>query len=482
MLKYPGMKKAQISDFWFYKFRYQITYGILFAAYIAIILYTIFVAPTGLTQNEISSATKSASLNLSNIFSSQILDFPFHILQKVSISALGLSNFGIKLPTILISIATVFAIIRLAHSWFERGTATLATIIAIASSQFFFFAQNGTPEILYTFYPIILILAGSDFLKTRSNKSLIIASLTLALSLYTPLSIYVVLALALTVLAHPQLRFILMRELSRKRKTVVGTIFAVAVLPLALAFFKDFSILKSIFGVPESLNILENFNLLISNLFSFSSKNTGGVISPIISPPIIILIVIGLYFTFSAKHTPKSYLVNIWSIILLMVCLINPNLTTILFTPILLLTVTGLQSLIQTWYTIFPNNPYARVSGLIPISIFVIGLLITSLNNFRLNYLYSPEIVANFNQDLKLLLENTDKNRNLLVSQTEKPFFKILEKQKSAKILSEIQGQEIVLSKAMFDKIEIPKNYQITKIIVSSTATDSDRFYILKKK
>lgn len=482
MLKYPGMKKAQISDFWFYKFRYQITYGILFAAYIAIILYTIFVAPTGLTQNEISSATKSASLNLSNIFSSQILDFPFHILQKVSISALGLSNFGIKLPTILISIATVFAIIRLAHSWFERGTATLATIIAIASSQFFFFAQNGTPEILYTFYPIILILAGSDFLKTRSNKSLIIASLTLALSLYTPLSIYVVLALALTVLAHPHLRFILMRELSRKRKTVVGTIFAVAVLPLALAFFKDFSILKSIFGVPGSLNILENFNLLISNLFSFSSKNTGGVISPIITPPIIILIVIGLYFTFSAKHTPKSYLVNIWSIILLMVCLINPNLTTILFTPILLLTVTGLQSLIQTWYTIFPNNPYARVSGLIPISIFVIGLLITSLNNFRLNYLYSPEIVANFNQDLKLLLENTDKNRNLLVSQTEKPFFKILEKQKSAKILSEIQGQEIVLSKAMFDKIEIPKNYQITKIIVSSTATDSDRFYILKKK
>ena len=165
-----------------------------------------------------------------------------------------------------------------------------------------------------------------------------------------------------------------------------------------------------------------------------------------------------------------------------MVCLINPNLTTILFTPILLLTVTGLQSLIQTWYTIFPSNPYARVSGLIPISIFVIGLLITSLNNFRLNYLYSPEIIANFNQDLKLLLENTDKNRSLLVSQTEKPFFKILEKQKSAKILSEIQGQEIVLSKAMFDKIEIPKNYQIKKIIVSSAATDSDRFYILKKK
>ena len=481
MLKYQSMKKAQISDFWFYKFRYQITYGILFAAYIAIILYTIFVAPTGLTPNEISSATKSANLNLSNIFSSQILDFPFHILQKASISVLGLSNFSIKLPAIIISIATVFAIIRLAHSWFERGTATLATIIAIASSQFFFFAQNGTPEILYTFYPIILILAGGDFLKNRSNKSLIITSLTLALSSYTPLSIYIVLALILTVLTHPHLRFILIRELSRRRKIIAGVIFALAILPLVLAIVKDFSILKSIFGIPESLNILENFNLLISNLFSFSSKNTDGVISPIINPPVGILIAIGLYFTFSAKHTPKSYLVNIWSVILLLVCLINPNLTTILFTPVLLLTVTGLQSLIQTWYTIFPQNPYARVSGLIPISFFVIGLLAASLNNFRLNYLYSPEIVANFNQDLKLLLENTDKNRKLLISKTEKPFFEILEKQNSAKIVSEIQGQEIVLSKAAIDKIEIPKNYQIKKIVVSSYAANSDRFYILKK-
>ena len=138
MLKWKSMKKTQISDFWFYKFRYQITYGALFVAYFAIILYTIFIAPNGLTSGEIDSATKSANLNFADIFSSQILDFPFRILQKISISLLGLSNFSIKLPAILISIATIFAIIKLAHSWFERGTATLAAIIAIASSQFFF--------------------------------------------------------------------------------------------------------------------------------------------------------------------------------------------------------------------------------------------------------------------------------------------------------------------------------------------------------
>lgn len=257
--------------------------------------------------------------------------------------------------------------------------------------------------------------------------------------------------------------------------------FGVILLPLAIAVVRDFSIVKTIFGVPNSLNIFENIGVLISNLFSFSSKNSGGVITPIISPPVLILIVIGLYFTFNAKHTAKSYLVNIWLIILLLVCVINPNLTAILFTPILILTITGLQSLIQTWYTIFPQNPYARVLGLIPISFFVISLLLTSLNNFRQNYVYSPEIVLNFNQDLKLLAENSDKNRVLMVSENEKTFYEILEKQKTAKIVSDFSDQEIIVSRAAFEKIEIPKNYKIKKIVVSERKDNTDRFYILTK-
>ena len=58
------MKNTKISDFWFYKFRYQITYTILFISYISIILYTLFVAPNGLTQAEMDSA--QASFNFSH--------------------------------------------------------------------------------------------------------------------------------------------------------------------------------------------------------------------------------------------------------------------------------------------------------------------------------------------------------------------------------------------------------------------------------
>lgn len=475
------MKKTRISDFWLYKFRYQLTYGGLFLAFLSIIIYTIFVSPNALTSKEIESATLSANLSFSNIFSSEILNFPFRILQNLSISIFGLSNFSIKLPAILISIATVFAIIKLSHAWFSKGTATLAAILAIASGQFFFIAQNGTPEILYIFYLILLIWLGAKFLETKKKRTLLPLATVLALSFYTPLSIYIVLAFGLTILAHPHLRFALNREIEKKKRIIAVATFGVILLPLIVAVVRDFSIIKTIFGVPNSLNIFENLGILISNLFSFSSKSSGGVISPIISPPVLILIAIGLYFTFNAKHTAKSYLINIWLIILLLVCLINPNLTAILFTPILILTITGLQSLIQTWYTIFPQNPYARVLGLIPISFFVISLLLTSLNNFRQSYIYSPEIVSNFNQDLKLLAENSDKNRVLMVSENEKAFYEILEKQKSAKIVSGFSDEEIIVSRAAFEKIEIPKNYKIKKIIVSERKDNADRFYILTK-
>lgn len=477
------MKKTQISDFWFYKLRYQITYGTLFLAYLAIIFYTIFIAPNGLTTQEINSATLSANFSISNIFSSDILNAPFRILQNLSISIFGLSNFSIKLPAILISIATIFAIIKLSHAWFERGTATLAAILAIASSQFFFLAQNGAHEILYVFYPILLILSGREFLRTKKLLWSLTFALILALSFYTPLTIYVVLAAGITILAHPRLRFAFVREAERHKFYALGAIF-ITIFPLIIAIFKDFSILKTIFGIPNSLNIPENFSILMSNLFSFSSKYSSGVIAPIISPPVLILIAVGAYFAFSEKHTTRSYLINIWSVILFFVCLINPKLTSILLTPILILTISGLQSLIKSWYVIFPMNPYARVLGLIPITFFVVSFLGTSLNNFRQNYSYSPEIAANFNQDLKILLENSKEKINIITSKSEKPFFQILEKQNRAQIADKIENQgEIFITKAAFDNLDkIPESHSVSKILVSSRAADADRFYILKKR
>ena len=87
------MKKLKISDFWIYKFRYQIGIGILSLGYLAIIIYTLFITPNGLTAGEIENTKSAVNLDFSNIFSKNIIDLPYRLLQKISIDIFGLSNF-----------------------------------------------------------------------------------------------------------------------------------------------------------------------------------------------------------------------------------------------------------------------------------------------------------------------------------------------------------------------------------------------------
>ena len=79
------MKKLKISDFWIYKFRYQIGIGILSLGYLAIIIYTLFITPNGLTAGEIENTKSAVNLDFSNIFSKNIIDLPYRLLQKISI-------------------------------------------------------------------------------------------------------------------------------------------------------------------------------------------------------------------------------------------------------------------------------------------------------------------------------------------------------------------------------------------------------------
>ena len=319
-----------------------------------------------------------------------------------------------------------------------------------------------------------------EFLKEPKKRQIFTLISILGLSFYTPLSSYIALAFLITILAHPHLRFII-KKLPNYQKIAALILFLIITSPLLVSIFFDFSILKIIFGIPNSLKLFENLKSLVLALFGFSNPISNGMISPIINPATSILTAIGLYFTFIAKHSAKSYLINIWTIILLLVCIINPTTITILFTPILILTITGLQGLINTWYALFPKNPYARIFGLIPISIFVFNLLITNLSVFALSYLYSPQPLAAFSQDLNILLEKTDSNRVLMVSKNEEDFYKVLERQGRAKVKNKFEDSEVILSKEAYQNAKIPANYSVKRILVSNRKYNADRFYVLRR-
>lgn len=486
------MKKKKINDFLFYKYRYIIGYSALVISYVLLILYTLFVAPNSLTAAEMKSATDSYSFTLNNLFSPEIVNLPFKCLQKLSIMFFGLSNFSIKLPAILISGLSLFGIIKLTNAWFSKGVATFASLIAITSSQFFFLAQNGTPEILHIFYPVILLYLGASFLTAKHKQLFGFLFMSFAaLSLYTPLGIYILLALLITIIAHPHLRFVLKK--TKKQQLILGSfIFILLLIPLSIALTKDLISIKLLLGIPNSFNILANLSSVGNDLFSFGAGNVPGSMTPILNFASVILIGIGLFFSFSERHSSRSYMINIWTIILLTVCIINPASITILFTPIFLLTVSGLQSLLQSWYTLFPLNPYARITGLLPIIILVGGLLAVNLDNFRLSYIYSPQIMSSFNNDLELLSTGTfEYSRPILIVPEESAKFYEMWSAKRAQHVtdsgvmfgaSQNPGENIIVARTEKDNFKVPNDYKLKEILVSPKAENADRFYVYNKK
>lgn len=473
------MNKKKTANFWLYRQRYILAYGFLILSFLSILAFSIFVAPNGLTRGEISTATSAFNLDFSNIFSKEIINAPFKILQKISISLLGLSNFSIKLPAILLSIFSIFLIIKLSHAWHGRGVATISAILATASSQFFFFSQSGNAEILQAIYPIALAVLGFEYLNKKSKFALYGMAGILGISLYSPAGILLTAAFCLMFLAHPKLRFEISKINSKDKYIALG-IFSALFLPVAVAIFANFETLGALFGVSGEINIWQNLLETGAKLFTNTTSNTGEL-SPIITPPVIVLIAVGIYAIVQAWHTPRAYIIYVLTLLAVVACAFTPANSALFFAPILLLTTTGLYSLIQAWYVLFPKNPYARVFGLIPISIFLFSFLTVNLNFFRLSYLHSPEVAKNFNQDLSILLQNSSSEDKLVVSEEEKPFFEILERQ--GKIKLDGDSEQIIISKeAYFGGTIKPNGFELHRIITSSRKENSDRFYILKKQ
>jgi hypothetical protein len=70
----------------------------------------------------------------------------------------------------------------------------------------------------------------------------------------------------------------------------------------------------------------------------------------------------------------------------------------------------------------------------------------------------------------------------MIVSKDEENFYKILETEDKVNLSQGITGDQVIVSNKAYKEIdEIPENYKVIKILISSRDDDADRFYILKR-
>jgi len=481
-----------MTDYLLYRQRYLIGYTLIGLTVVGLLITAGLFIPGGLSQAEMNSVVTghAISLSLSDFKPEWIIDLPYHLLQRASIALLGVNNFGIKMPSLLLGALSVFGVFLLLRLWFRRNVAVLTAIIVITTGQFLFVAQNGTPSIVYIFWSVWLLVCA--MMISRRAKHTIYWKMALfaiaALSLYTPLSPYILLALASAIVLHPHLRY-LIRRLSKVKIAVGFFVALVLITPLAYAIIRQPSIGLTLLGIPsEQPDLKENILQLLRQYLDFVSPSSGIIMTPIYSLGTVILIALGVIQLVTTKYTARSYVITAWIVLLAPVLLINPGYVSITFVPVMLLIAMGISMLLTNWYRLFPRNPYARLAGLLPLTILIAGLVLSGVGRYMYGYMYDPRIAGNFTHDLQMLndqLAITDRGTTtILTSPSELPFYSIVAGRDSdvtatadATKAHRAKTQTLIITHAAHKTGDTTQPY---RIITDNISKDADRLYIYK--
>jgi len=491
------MVRQKINKIAFYRFRYPMAYTVFAVALASMLIIAGFYLPGGLTQSEIDSALISDDLSPAQLFSlkpDELIYLPYRLLQAASISLFGISLIGIKLPSIILGFLSALGILYLLNLWYRRNVAIIAALVAVTTNQFLLASQAGVAGVAYIFLTTMTLIAASMIArKSAYAKSWILAGAALAgISMYMPLNVYMLLALGLTALIHPHARHLLFKKSAKPIVGFASILFAVIISPLIIGVINDPGVLRTLLGIPKDFsNIGGTAQDLLHNYIQFHSPATSEVITPVYGLTVVLLLLLGVYRLISAKYTTKSYILSFWLVLLVPLVCLNPSFVSITFVPVVLLIALAIEYLIRSWYRLFPRNPYARVFGLIPLAVLVVGLVISNVDRYVYGLHYERTVYASYDFDLPLLSKKLrslkdDKTVVLVVEDKRRPFYEsfarhqdMIEKLSVTSDPSAVASSPVaIVAGSMKSQVEkLP-----SEIVVMRTAEDADRFYLYKNR
>jgi hypothetical protein len=496
------MKKHTISKLFLYRHRFVIGYVVLGLLFTFTLLFLPSITPNGLSEDEMKSVVTSMNTEKGTIISGNIIDLPYHVLQKVSIILFGLTTYGIKLPSIIIGALLGVLLILLLNRWFKNNVAIMASLLAVLSTSFLYIAGSGTPLIMIVFWPTLLFWLGSKIQGENKPKPLycFIFAFALLLSLFTPYMIYLVGFIVLYTLFHPHLRFTI-KHLPKVPFIIATLVVLGAGTLIILNAIKNPNTLTSLGFMPNFTwdNYFTNIKDALTPFFKWSGMIESTFLAPLVGLASLALAVTGLISTYKGFFASRNSIATYLIIFTIIISGFNPNAAILLIIPIAILIAHGFRYILNKWYGLFPENPYARIFGILPISIFLSIMIISDISHFIFGYRYNPAVANQFSTDLRLVREKIDENSVLVVqNDLEYDFYKILEK---TPILNIENQRKISVTREfptlLFDHLatlgryeenindneaSLLSRYKLTRIYTSSKSENSDRIYLYEQK
>ena len=434
-------------------------------------------AQTGLSQDEMDSAVNSYYLGKNGILNGDLVDLPYRIMQKLSIMIFGLSAYSVKLPSILVGLALGLMLILLLNRWFKSNVSLLASCLIVLSTPFLFLAGSGTPLIMIVLWPTVLLWLGSKIQGEKRPKPLysFVFAIAMLFSILTPYMIYFAVFCVFFVAMQPHLRFIV-KDLPKLPLILVGIIILVGFTLLGISVFHHpESLMKLIAADGFNLgDFLPNIGKGLMPVFAWYNTAEGAILSPLLSLPSFSLGLIGLFSTTKGFFASRNSIASMLLVFCLVITGFNPDAIVFIILPFSILMAHGLKYLLEKWYGLFPENPYARISALIPLTILFGIMIIPGLLQYIYGYRYNPNLADTFTDNLTII-RNHLSNQTLLVRE-DYDFYKILEESTELKVVSDIQPKSDFAVLGGLDGVD--HNYYLSRIITSPRREDSDIIYL----
>lgn len=479
--------KRRVIEYSLYRGRYAIGYTLGLLVITALILFAAFYTPGGLRVAEQASAVASAQLEFNEFNPATVVNLPYHLMQWLSFKALGITELSIKLPSILLGLATLIGMFYLIKEWYRKNVAMIATIIAATTPVFVFMSQDGAANIYAVAVAFWLLVAATHVSRRHTPRLMwkVIFFILFALNLYSTLGIYLNLAIVTTVIFHPHIRH-LVRKLNPNYIALASISSLLILAPMLYSLVTKPAVALQLLGLPEQTpNIFENAKSLFLTYIGVVEP-TIPIIQPMLSIGTLMLIAIGVYKFIQVKHTARSYVVWFWVLTIVPLLLVNPTHKSYIFPLAVIMIAMGIATLIAEWYKLFPLNPYARVVGLLPLGIIVIGLVTSNASRYLIGYHYTPDLANRYNQDLRLLNRSldkidasTDKPARLIVTEPQLDFYQTVADYNQRFTVSSDTSQatdRYIISRDAWLKMPVERTPHYIATDAKSEA--ADRFYL----
>jgi hypothetical protein len=490
------MNIRPVSEWTLYRLRFAIAYGCL--AVLAITLLLLFGndIPPGLGPSEQQSIITSHAIPFDKL-PTDIIDLPYHALQKLSVDWLGVTPLGVRLPSLVFGALTALCMALVLRRWFTTNVAILATVIIITSSWFLGTARLGSAGVMIPFWTSALLLCATYVTQQTKNWKWwrVGFAMTAALSLYTPFMIYLFAAVALASVAQPHLRYLL-RESNRVNLFIGGFFFVLMLVPLGWGVYQNPDIARILLAVPvalpDPLQFLRDLLHAASALLNPFNSSTGEVILPTMSVVSVALLLMGGARLLRDFHSVRAHVLLIWAAILLPVIALNPNNLAVAMIPAFLVITIGLNQIIRYWYRLFPRNPYARLFGLLPLAVLIISIVQVNYQRYTFGMAYSAQSGSTFVPDAFLAQDEIEKAKagsvTLVVPENQRPLYEVMASRSKTVVVTsgafaqQRPGTWVVMPQEVGPLgITVPMPKPPSKMVVSDRKADSLRFVVYQR-